>query len=558
MENLKKEINNVGIQQVTKSEKSRYFHKVGLIFIVFVNILAIFISYQLYQVSQEIQSSNKELMQGLKNNKVFEEVQNANAAILEALKHDIILKELKKNNEKITKELKDDIEIKNTKMYALLLDELSKNLKNKAKDVVDNLNEGVNKTIQLANSKIIRNEKEADIAFDLANKYIEEKDFILSRIYLLNAINHNPTKLEYITILFNLLEQEENLQSISESRAILQLSLYQLNPNDIEKVLNYLTKLDEIEHGILSVQEASLPQIDLTNEFKNISQNTKFDLICFDIKKQYDVLDRLTNILKQMSLEYSKYAKIIPEIEIYSKGLQNIARVTLVVDQIDGYIKLLKDEKDYSSQKASSRLISAKTALTLLWKYDLSALPTPLSQKIEKEFVDSLNKYELKIQERKSIKYFTTIEALSKEKVTGNNQAKIEKTTNIIKAIAIENQNIIHLSTRVKVIEIIQSLQKNILLYKREQYKQYQIWAANNCYKALNDWNDELSVNDKEAKKFFNKYKLSAIDASIISPEINMVYQKVIQYIIGELNSEDGVKIQTQLMLHNKKKLEDF
>ena len=90
-----------------------------------------------------------------------------------------------------------------------------------------------------AEYEIKSNSTYANEAIELAESAIQNKEYDLAKVYVLNAINHMPYEIKYIEIYYNLVCNEcpVTLQELRQLINILDVSVYQINPSAIASVV---------------------------------------------------------------------------------------------------------------------------------------------------------------------------------------------------------------------------------------------------------------------------------------------------------------------------------
>ena len=430
-------------------------------------------------------------------------------------------------------------------------------------DISENLNKSANATINLANSKIIRNEEQAEEALKLAKKYIQSDNFEVARIYLLNAINHSPTKLKYLSELLTLFQNHytSNQTAINEFRSVFELSLFQLDPKEINEAIKYISELDNAAQKLIDpITETSIETTNWSEEYLAV-KNGDLNEISTDPDKLLDRINKLTIILSNIRNSDKETDQYLSSIQDDIDTTQNYYSLSIVAKKIENYIMLLEKEVNYASQVASARLLAASSSMSVFWQYDLNQLPSKLAILIQNELPNKLRDFEDKINEAKSLPIFEKTNKIlvdTSNNESGTYQDKIDREKKAIEIAINLMRNITFRKFQDEIRNNIIILQKNITFSKRQQFIAYQKWASEVCSDVFDSIDDEYSLSDDDAIRIFYNSELSEIDLRLASPEVSQAYNKVLQKILGELPGKKAFKIQKTLMTSDKKKMEDF
>ncbi|MDM8540124.1 hypothetical protein QUF90_03455 [Desulfococcaceae bacterium HSG9] len=410
--------------------------------------------------------------------------------------------------------------------------------------------------------KIIKSEKYADDACAIAAKHIQSGDFEKGRIYLINAINHNPSEIEYISKLLVLFRDQyaSNYNVLREIKSVVELSLFQLAPNKIETAIKYLTELDSAEQKLISsVPEVSGEKTDWLAEFNTLKE-LDLNEISTNVAKLEERLNILKTILSNIRNSETDYDQLTSSVMSEIKTVNNVYNLSIIGDKINNYIQLLYAETDYSSQAASARFLAASSSMSLFWEYDLTLLPPKLSNLIQNDYPAKLENIEDKIKEAKSLPHFkkankTLVDASNDE--TGTYQNRIDRHQKAIEKAVNLMPKIVFKDFRDTLQNNFKILQDNITSYKRQQYIAYQKWASEVCSDVFDNVEKECLFTD-DAIRIFDSSELRNIDLRLASPEVSQAYNKVFQKIIGELPAKIAFEGHKIVMTSQKKTLEEF
>jgi hypothetical protein len=454
---------------------------------------------------------------------------------------------------------------------SLLIDELQDSLNvialNKfdhALEIIsDNLDDSANATIELANSKIIRNDRYAADSYRRAKEYLRNSEYEIGRIYLINAINHSPSKITYINELVSAFKAYHinDFRVLREVKSILELSLFQLEPSSIDLAINYLTEIDSLEHILLSSTNVlTFNDVDWQVEFNRLGE-TSINSICLDVNLLGERLDNLQLILSNLQDTESTNTELLDSIATEIELVNNVYNMSVITEKIDAYLSLLDEETDYSSRSASALILAASSGMTLFWENDLSQLPPDLTQLIQNEFPQKIDHFEGEILKAKSLPYFNEAKDILAEIPVDDssnfqdlieiNQKAIELAAELTPKIRFEEfQHAIRQDFRQK--------QEKINMYQRQQYIAYQTWAAGVCSEVFSSIEKETIFIDDDAIYILEHSEIANIDLRIASPEVSQAYNLVFQKVVGELPADLAYMGHKKVMTSVKKALEDF
>ena len=429
--------------------------------------------------------------------------------------------------------------------------------------VSDDLSKSAKSTIELANSQILKNKIKASEALEIAKKLIKSGNVEKGRIYIINAINHDPSNIRYISELLSLFRNhyKSDYDTIKEIKSIVELSLFQLNPNDVNKAIQYLSELDSAEKNIVeSAPESSSKKINWNMEFNKI-KNIDLNAISTSPNKLDERYRKLNTILTSINNDEADHPDLTQAVIKEMEKTKKLYQLATIAENVKNYINLLNKEKNYAAQSASARLLAASSSMSLFWEHDLSQIPPKLSNLIQDDFPKKLKKIEEKIKEAKSRFYFekankilddvSNIEMGSYHQKIERSQNAIEKAINLMRKISFKDyQN--QIRQKIKIV------QDKITSYKRDQYIEYQKWASSVISNVFDNINAETVFDDEDAIRIFNSCYLCNIDLRLCSPEVSQAYNKVFQKITGELPSDKAFRIYKTVMTSQKKRLEDF
>lgn len=473
--------------------------------------------------------------------------------------------------DQLNKKLINNIEQNTKKQFANVFSQLgmqlntvaSRKMDNILTNVSDNLTASTKATIDLANSQLLRNKENADEAISIANKLIQTNHIETARIYITNAINHDPTNIKYIDELMSIYRSyyRNDIDLLNEIKSILELSLFQLDSNYIDTAIKYLSEINSDEQKIISSSsKVSSNNIDWNLEFNKIVE-VDYNGISTDPKKIDDRYRKLNTILTNIQNNEIQYDNLITSVVAEMEKLKNLYQLATIATKVKNYIILLEAESDYASQSASARLLAASSSMSLFWEHDIKQLPHKLKKLIQNKLPTRLKSIEQKIKKAKSKPYFekaNKVLTVALKDESGRYQDIIERQQKAIESAIDLIHKILFEDYQQKIRQRIKALQDKITIERRAQYVAYQKWASDIISNVFDKINNELNFTDDDAIYIFNHSYLHLIDLRLVSPEVSQAYNKVFQQIIGELPSEKALPIFRTVMIRQKKTLEEF
>ncbi len=415
--------------------------------------------------------------------------------------------------------------------------------------------------IAASESRLLGDERAAELAYDQAKAQVQANKPDLARLYFLNAINHCPGDIKYLSgfVDFVNADQISDLDTVNQARSVVELALYQLPPQSLPPAIALLEAL--AAKGMeLEMAEREKSRVDWAAEFARL-QETPISQICLSPNDVATRRDELYVILR--GIEGSDVAaekEMVVAVQEEATAAERIFPLSFAASRIAAYIDLLKDENDYRSQRASSRFMAASSLLSEFWNEDMADLPQPLTERVAEAEKD-LSFYQTEIAEAKAEPICKELKAYL-ETVLGATdslyQKRIERLNKATQTVAEKTGGIPPevLSKQLK--STFAKVQERGVEWQREQYLAYQQWAVDKCAKSIDAYYQEKVFSNNDAKRIFKEMGLAEIDVRLISPEVNRCYNTILQKIIGELPGRDAFDIDKQLSLAKKKALEDF
>lgn len=412
------------------------------------------------------------------------------------------------------------------------------------------------------------NIKAAEQAMSLAEQAWRNSDPALATIYVLNALNHNPANMNCLQFYYNILENKRGLEisDIDQFIDILDVSVYQVSPGDVSKVLT-------MRNTLLSKQESML--------------NSAAAEVNRDAATQFAATQRALSNGRLSPSEINRSGKV--NMELLDERIETIATLISDADMSDSdrssYMKLLNESTTFkmlattleSAENAISKAYSLanRSALTaeqiLLARNQLQTANTYLSQiwtidttnfQAQLNAAENLQARIATIDKRldvlASAPARTKIESKLAEcrNLYGSYTSRINKISTTLKEAAPLLAEVPDLDTRKYLESAMEEAAQQVENLTKSRYKAYQEWAAGQINAAIKEYNSYTVVTDGRATNMFNTYLLS-INTGLLLPDLSTFYNDVYQKIYKELpdKAENQYKKATYSYI---KQLEDF
>jgi len=435
-------------------------------------------------------------------------------------------------------------------------------------------------------SDIEQSVNDAKDAYEQALSYSKKDspDYEKSRLYLLNAINHDPAKMLYYKALVDLLGKEKTIDSIRESSPLLKLAVYQVRAKDVAAIIAYQTKLDQLEDSILKNRDQGKDggeELDiqtLAKALEDLKNKINEDKECLEPEEltlRMEIAQKIADASgsgEEMEAVYHEALKIA---EVCGATL----RVESYVEQLRKGLNLFIDDetKNHHEARGDSRLGRLNQIMQTVWLENTDVMPSALQKNITERY-DKLNKCITYFNRNNDKPYMVQINAqastLPESKVKAIDPQIYKKAGSLQKQI-MQNQALMRQiskqapylrdkeNTMLAADRTLQLMQENTEL-KRQQYVTYQKWAGVKLLGCLKAWDDEKEFNNDDAWDLFyckhegdNSSSICRVDSALLSPEVKKIYDEVIGFILDE-DSSKKLHFKKELAMEGKKSLENY
>ena len=398
-------------------------------------------------------------------------------------------------------------------------------------------------------------------AMKKAQEALARNEAALARLYLLNAINHAPHNTACLFEYYKLCKQESDSMSEQEwgqFRNILELAIYQIPPEEIEKIQ---ALYDDVVKSMesRSVAAAKKAEADQKEKIKYSLQELKTGKYAWDKLIDENFFIDLNLIQERLAL-CNELRNVVEDDSLINEELNRTVAVFSGLSQIKAVEDTLKNAKDSLSvsppnlNSANAQLQTARNGLSQIWSIDYSLVPAEIKKRAT-ELVDHIASLEKNYNKLKSEpacrridNTIAEIENISRK--DGEFTPRIKAITEKLQEIGTEMREITDADTFKNYEKKITRAGNILQDLQRDRYKKYQRWAIKQCRSSFTKYN-------AEGTKGIDGY-LIKIDPSLLSPPVAELYNNVLQKQFAELGTGDLVNYQTNIAIHKKMSLEDF
>lgn len=456
--------------------------------------------------------------------------------------------------------------------------EIISNIQN---DYTQTLDKIQNELSLLAQQKIQGNEEQARLSFAEVLKCLENEDYDGAKVYCINAINHSPNKFEYFSKLVDIVDinTPNNISDYEQIRGIIQLGLYQVDQNDVPKMVNLLETINDTINNLSST--IANEQLNQNNEQTETTLNS---VKCGEFSWENIINNFDTISLANTRLEKLKYLSSSDNIsqtdvdwcETESQKTTTLLETTVALQTIDNSLSKAQDILNHAISNtdelaasntdelaaANSMIQTANNVLSRCWNINFDLLPPNYNSKL-KEDANRIAELEQEFNRVKSQPAITKVQNLQNEIQEIFNQSwslltpRIKKAQEKIQEILPLMSEIYDKDTHAQIEKDIQEYSKTIKKLDIERYTAYQNWAVGKCKEAFEKYQQEKIVNKDDAVSFLRDYLLE-VDRAQLSPAVSRLYDAILSKLFAEMNWEKNAELEIELATQTKTTMEDF
>lgn len=415
----------------------------------------------------------------------------------------------------------------------------------------------------------------AERALSLAEQAMENDNPDLAMIYMLNALNRNPSDMNCLQFYYDFIENKSKLEitDIDPFVDILDVSVYHVLPEDVSKIIemrdNLLLKRESLLNSVAEELEndSSEQFVAIQKELQEgrlspaqIVQNGKTDKELLDER-----IETIAALIADNDLsdpERIQYVNLLNETTTFkfiSTTLESVENALSKAESFANRDSLTPEE----ILLARNQLQTANTYLSQIWTIDTSNFQKQLetAEKLQNR-IANIDK-ELNVLASAPAK--ERIETIFKEcstirylEIDEKYTTRINQISVLLKEMTSLLAEVSDLETRKELESIIEKIPQYINDLSNDRFAEYQKWAVKVLNDAMNKYNNYTVFSDEKAMTLFND-GIKDINPSLLIYDVNSFYNGVYQIIYKEL---DGAKKQSDLQYrkatNQTKSLEDF
>jgi hypothetical protein len=401
-------------------------------------------------------------------------------------------------------------------------------------------------------------------ALDLGKKALESNETDKALLYFINGVNHDPSRMELIQKLAEAALKSGSNELGERVVGILELATMQVAPDDMQAVLD---RIAELRAKIAPPPPPKLSPEVADERIKDLYSTYAPDAIWSDAEKVANGLSEI-EFFQQMidgsraDDKENRYSKAIRKSIELATSLQRIQgslplyqHVKACLVQMDAVVQTDPPDIAYFDSLGAS----AQGVLVQIWG-GINELPTEMQKELL-SFPAKIRTITENLQDKTSTApYDSAVELLKRTEAnrTGNFTTRIKRITESLDKVAILADKITSGKLRLQLFEKIRKIRDGLVMLELERRAVYQTWALERVNGFMVDWNNNMTLSDKEAKVFYRKHGIARIDETLIVPEVARVLTRVMNCIFGKLDAKGGSEAEYQMAASSKKRLEDF
>ncbi len=443
-----------------------------------------------------------------------------------------------------------------TNEYAAILDTFRVALSKQQDSMLADINDVLSKNIRM------RNESVANEALVMARKALEVGNDDMAKMYLLNALNHNPASSKHLLEYYRFCKENEtsNINSLEQLRNIIETVIYQLKPSEVESVLKLHAEVTKDINKLVSneqkksmtendekikVAEARLANGDLS--WESVVRTGK-DIDLNALQNRIEVIEEITTIkggddrLSEISLRSASLLRIVDAIEqTLRKANSNLSAGEL--------------------NAVGSKIEAARNYLPSIWSMDLNGIPEIIISRAKQAETIVVSTEESYFQ-KKSLKPSQKI--LETVKRAKEIEARKSTYSERINSVASELQTAQKLLVEIYDSNLrsqgefeIQKINKILNDLIQARMTEYNKWAINQCKKAFDMWKEcdsKIATTSEEAATIASLC-LAEIDARLLIPAALDLYGDIYN---AKVTPKLSVQQRVDFALKAKKGLDDL
>lgn len=457
------------------------------------------------------------------------------------------------------------IQSENNSLYARTCDSVVAEL--------DSIYHNANNIIEATQGILFARKESARKSYEEAVR-VKSKDMDLAKIYILNAINHEPSNIQYLGEYYSMVSANDKAtyDDFDNASSLLSSCIYQVDHDNIATLKSWIDALDKKQESILASNENNT-QKEVSNEIKSKYDNIKKKSVKTTCASTAVATDLSNAIMLQEEME--SFMLEVADDARYENYYQDILKS---YKELSNQIEVINVAKQCETQLSRSSTAIIKEQYDLAMDY-LSIFETLFFQINSMEDIDKIlptnwlylnsqNKAKQlsDINKNLSNKEFKEVKNLVDRGLVISVSGKYQDAILKIQDLYIEaNSHLTKISdsdiSRSAQIEIMK-LSDKISKYQERQHQEYQKWASRlvlDLQKLYDDKNLKKAEKVMEYIKNRNPYNVTNIDQRYLIPEISSVLRHLTDDVLFEkLDETQKREFNKEFMNATKRSLEDF
>ena len=422
--------------------------------------------------------------------------------------------------------------------------------------------------VELCRSKVLGNELEAERAYQKAIQVLDDGDFVLAKLYCMNAINHSPTKKLYFEKLLEISRNagDETRDDLEQIKGALEVGIFQVAADDVLGMRNMLAGVIEKLNNLDATAQLSREKEEKAS-FEQTWDSLRGGSLSCETIIGTNSISRLILLQHRLAvLRDIDKARLSTNDVVWIENQEAWTRASLeyfgLVNSVDSY--LLRAEKllEEDPSKLGSVNVMVQTAsqsLSQAFGIEMTLLPATTQDELQ-SFAKRIEAIEIKFNKIKSQPAIAEVRSLIAKvdgiEVSAPYQEKIDLIDNALSKVSQKLTGVFDLDVRNSLEEEIKKASRKLGECRQAQYKAYQSWAIDRCKAGMDKYRSWTRVDIVDAEQVVYTY-LIEIDSTLLSPDVARLYQDVLGKQFAELK-DHTVKVEMDLAKHAKRQLSDF
>lgn len=408
--------------------------------------------------------------------------------------------------------------------------------------------------------------KNAELAFEKYRAAKETGNAELARLYILNALTHDP-KLKYLkAYVDDIKNAEADRESLIEQASNL-LSVAALNGSceDIEEIQGLIRELQELDDSEASELDAD--DLDALEEIKAKLGKYSWQALkkskgLADLRVLGEKIDVCKQALESGLLSDYEAERVLLEMT-QAQTMQNVETSMTEVIRLVTIVKEGPGSRG-SQPKDLAALSQASGILSQLWTIaDIGYCQREDYERrlrdVQAEYIQAEDKVKKSISAAVVEKMSSVVQALDGRDFNKCTN-EIHAVQNAIKTVQDLMAQITYDESKVYAQNIVKKLVGRLEDVMRARYAAYQKHVAELCVEALKGYEDENFVinGEDKAESLLKKYRIAEIDETQLSPEASSIYHAARDTIAAKFSAKHKADFDYRCVVSGKISIEEF